>query len=538
MDGWLIVNHSYNCRILRLRLIPTLFSLVLALPILGIFTALLNPHAGSAEVLLHLFNTMLPSYLFTTLIMTIGVAWGVASMGVICAWLVATCDFPGKRVYEWALILPLAMPAYVMAYAYTDFFQFSGPVQSFLRAWLGVSKLTWFPDPRSIWGAICVLSLALYPYVYLLCRTAFLERSPRLIDAARTLGASPWGAFWQVALPMARPATMAGVALALMEALADYGAMSYFGVQTMTTGIYRAWLGMGDRIAAVQLSAALLGVIFLLLMLEHVSRRQMRFAASGQRFRQIKPWRLRGKKAFWASTACAMPMLFGFVLPVVIMAYLALASGEGFQPRYWDWLGNTLFLSTLTALCAVILAVWLAYSARVSKGIWQAIANRMVSLGYAVPGAVLAVGILILLAQLDIAWLLSGSIVILVYAYLARFLSSGLQTVEAGLSKITPSMDASAMSLGSGRWELLRRIHLPLLRRSLLTAGLLVFVDVMKELPATLVLRPFNFDTLAVVTYQLAADERLAEAAWPALTIVLAGLIPVIVLSRAMSQDK
>ena len=538
MDGWLIVNHSYNCRILRLRLIPTLFSLVLALPILGIFTALLNPHAGSAEVLLHLFNTMLPSYLFTTLIMTIGVAWGVASMGVICAWLVATCDFPGKRVYEWALILPLAMPAYVMAYAYTDFFQFSGPVQSFLRAWLGVSKLTWFPDPRSIWGAICVLSLALYPYVYLLCRTAFLERSPRLIDAARTLGASPWGAFWQVALPMARPATMAGVALALMEALADYGAMSYFGVQTMTTGIYRAWLGMGDRIAAVQLSAALLGVIFLLLMLEHVSRRQMRFAASGQRFRQIKPWRLRGKKAFWASTACAMPMLFGFVLPVVIMAYLALASGEGFQPRYWDWLGNTLFLSTLTALCAVILAVWLAYSARVSKGIWQAIANRMVSLGYAVPGAVLAVGILILLAQLDIAWLLSGSIVILVYAYLTRFLSSGLQTVEAGLSKITPSMDASAMSLGSGRWELLRRIHLPLLRRSLLTAGLLVFVDVMKELPATLVLRPFNFDTLAVVTYQLAADERLAEAAWPALTIVLAGLIPVIVLSRAMSQDK
>jgi len=538
MDGWLIVNHSYNCRILRLRLIPTLFSLVLALPILGIFTALLNPHAGSAEVLLHLFNTMLPSYLFTTLIMTIGVAWGVASMGVICAWLVATCDFPGKRIYEWALILPLAMPAYVMAYAYTDFFQFSGPVQSFLRAWLGVSKLTWFPDPRSIWGAICVLSLALYPYVYLLCRTAFLERSPRLIDAARTLGASPWGAFWQVALPMARPATMAGVALALMEALADYGAMSYFGVQTMTTGIYRAWLGMGDRIAAVQLSAALLGVIFLLLMLEHVSRRQMRFAASGQRFRQIKPWRLRGKKAFWASTACAMPMLFGFVLPVVIMAYLALASGEGFQPRYWDWLGNTLFLSTLTALCAVILAVWLAYSARVSKGIWQAIANRMVSLGYAVPGAVLAVGILILLAQLDIAWLLSGSIVILVYAYLARFLSSGLQTVEAGLSKITPSMDASAMSLGSGRWELLRRIHVPLLRRSLLTAGLLVFVDVMKELPATLVLRPFNFDTLAVVTYQLAADERLAEAAWPALTIVLAGLIPVIVLSRAMSQDK
>jgi iron(III) transport system permease protein len=458
-------------------------------------------------------------------------------MGIITAWLVATCDFPGKRIYEWALILPLAMPTYVMAYAYTDFFQFSGPIQSFLRELLGVAKLDWFPEPRSVWGAICVLSLALYPYVYLLCRTAFLERSPRLMDAARTLGAGPWRAFWQVALPMARPATMAGVALALMEAVADYGAMSYFGVQTMTTGIYRAWLGMGDRIAAVQLSAALLGVIFLLLMLEHASRRQMRFASSGQRFRQIKPWQLDGKKAFWASLACALPMIFGFILPVIIMAYLAFTSNEGLNARYWSWLGNTLTLSTLTAILAVVIAVWLAYSARLAKGGLQLLANRMVSLGYAVPGAVLAVGILILLAQFDLAWFLSGSFVVLIYAYLTRFLSSGLQTVEAGLSKITPSMDASAMSLGSTKFELLTRIHLPLLRRSLLTAGLLVFVDVMKELPATLVLRPFNFDTLAVITYQLASDERLAEAAWPALTIVLAGLIPVVILSRAMSKD-
>ena len=502
-----------------------------------IFAALFGPQSSGGDVLLHLITTVLPGYAWTTLLLAIGVAWGVASMGIITAWLVATCDFPGKRIYEWALILPLAMPTYVMAYAYTDFFQFSGPIQTFLRDLLGVERLPWFPEPRSLWGAICVLSLALYPYVYLLCRTAFLERSPRLIEAARTLGAGPWGAFWQVALPMARPATMAGVALALMEAVADYGAMSYFGVQTMTTGIYRAWLGMGDRVAAVQLSAALLGVIFLLLMLEHASRRQMRFASSGQRFRQIKPWQLDGKKAFWASLACALPMIFGFVLPVIIMAYLALTSNEGLNARYWSWLGNTMTLSTLTAILAVVVAVWLAYSARLAKGGLQLLANRMVSLGYAVPGAVLAVGILILLAQFDLAWFLSGSFVVLIYAYLTRFLSSGLQTVEAGLSKITPSMDASAMSLGSSKFELLTRIHLPLLRRSLLTAGLLVFVDVMKELPATLVLRPFNFDTLAVITYQLASDERLAEAAWPALTIVLAGLIPVVILSRAMSKD-
>jgi iron(III) transport system permease protein len=536
--NWLrIDNHSYNYPILRPRITPILLSLVLALPILGIFAALLNPQSSSGEVLWHLINTVLPGYAWTTLVLALGVTVGVASMGIVTAWLVATCEFPGKRLFEWALILPLAMPTYVMAYAYTDFFQFSGPIQTLLRDLLGVDRLPWFPEPRSLWGAICVLSLALYPYVYLLCRTAFLERSPRLIEAARTLGAGPWGAFWQVALPMARPATMAGVALALMEAVADYGAMSYFGVQTMTTGIYRAWLSMGDRMAAVQLSAALLGIIFLLLLLEHASRRKMRFAASGQRFRQIKPWRLQGKKAFWASLACFLPLLFGFIMPVIIMAYLAITSGESLNERYWSWLGNTITLSTITAICAVAIAVWLAYSARLAKGGLQQIVNRMVSLGYAVPGAVLAVGILVLLGQLDIAWLISGSVVVLVYAYLTRFLSSSLQTVEAGLSKITPSMDASAMSLGSGRWELLRKIHLPLLRRSLLTAGLLVFVDVMKELPATLVLRPFNFDTLAVVTYQLASDERLAEAAWPALTIVLAGLLPVIILSRAMSKD-
>jgi iron(III) transport system permease protein len=536
--NWLrINNHSYNYPILRPRITPILLSLVLALPILGIFAALLNPQTSSSGVLWHLINTVLPGYAWTTLLLALGVTVGVASMGIITAWLVATCEFPGKRLFEWALILPLAMPTYVMAYAYTDVFQFSGPIQTLLRDLLGVDRLPWFPEPRSLWGAICVLSLALYPYVYLLCRTAFLERSPRLIEAARTLGASPWGAFWQVALPMARPATMAGVALALMEAVADYGAMSYFGVQTMTTGIYRAWLNMGDRMVAVQLSAVLLGIIFLLLLLEHASRRKMRFATSGQRFRQIKPWRLQGRKAFWASLACLLPLLFGFILPVIIMAYLAFSSGESLNERYWNWLGNTITLSTLTAICAVAIAVWLAYTARLAKGGLQQIVNRMVSLGYAVPGAVLAVGILVLLGQLDIAWLISGSVVVLVYAYLTRFLSSSLQTVEAGLSKITPSMDASAMSLGSGRWELLSKIHLPLLRRSLLTAGLLVFVDVMKELPATLVLRPFNFDTLAVVTYQLASDERLAEAAWPALTIVLAGLLPVIILSRAMSKD-
>jgi iron(III) transport system permease protein len=233
-----------------------------------------------------------------------------------------------------------------------------------------------------------------------------------------------------------------------------------------------------------------------------------------------------------------LPLLFGFVLPVIIMAYLAITSGQALSERYGIWLSNTLILASITAIAGVLIAVWLAYSARMARGRLQEWINRMVSLGYAVPGTVLAVGVLILVGLFDLSWLLSGSVVVLIYAYLTRFLSSGLQTVEAGLSKITPNMDASAKSLGAGRVELLQRVHLPLLRRSLLTAGLLIFVDVMKELPATLVLRPFNFDTLAVITYQLAADERLAEAAWPALTIVLVGLIPVIILSRAMSRDR
>ena len=510
---------------------------MLALPVIGIVAALVQPTLGS-DVLSHLFSTVLPDYALTTAILLLGVAWGVASMGIICAWLVATCDFPGKRFFEWALILPLAMPTYVMAYAYTDFFQFTGPIQTALRHLLAVDRLTWFPEPRSLWGAMCVLSLALYPYVYLLCRMAFLERSPRLIEAARTLGAGPLRAFSDVALPMARPAVIAGVALALMEAVADYGAVSYFGIQTMTTGIYRAWLSLGDKTAAIQLSALLLLVIFVLLLVEQASRTKMRFANNTQRFLGITTWQLQGTRAYLASLACALPLIFGFLLPTGILIHLIMREGYFSSERYLTWLTNTIGLAGITAITGVVIAIGLAYAARMTRGKWHTLVNRAVSMGYAVPGAVLAVGILVLLGQFGLTWMLSGSVVVLVYAYLTRFLSSGLQTVEAGLTKITPNMDASAMSLGASQVEILRRVHIPLLRRSALTAGLLIFVDVMKELPATLVLRPFNFDTLAVITYQLAADERLAEAAWPALTIVLAGLAPVILLSRAMSADR
>ncbi|GAA0492007.1 MULTISPECIES: iron ABC transporter permease [Pigmentiphaga] len=517
----------------------------IALPIVSLLWSVSNADAGARDILAHLAGTVLPGYVATSLLLMAAVGAGAAVVGVATAWVVAAHDFPGRRVYEWALILPLAMPTYVMAYAFTDFFQFSGPVQTLLRDLTGQPRLPWFPAIRSWYGAALVFIFAFYPYVYLLTRTAFLERSPRLSEAARTLGCGPARAFFAVVLPLARPAAVAGITLVLMETLADYGAVSYFGVQTFTTGIYRAWLSMGDRIAAAQLASALLAFVFVLVWLERRSRTRLRFHAGAQRHEQA-PRRLSGRRAVWANLVCLVPLTLGFLLPVAIMLRFAAQDFHVIDwNRYAMWLGNTLRLAATTSVLAVVLALGLAYAARLAPGRLVRAANSVAGMGYAVPGAVLAVGLLILVGALDgrlEAWgwsfqgTLTGTLTLLVYAYLVRFLAVALQTTEAGLAKITPSLDASARSLGAGTWELLARVHQPLLRRSLLTAALLVFVDVMKELPATLVLRPFNFDTLAVITDHLAADERLGEAAVPALTIVLAGLLPVIVLARAISR--
>ena len=516
----------------------------IAIPILGLLLSVLITDSQARDILSHLAATVLPSYVATSLALMACVGTGAAVVGIAAAWVVAAYDFPGRRVYEWALILPPAMPTYVMAYALTDFFQFSGPVQTLLREVTGRPALPWFPAIRSWYGAALVFIFAFYPYVYLLARTAFLERSPGLAEAARTLGCGPARAFFTVVLPLARPAAVAGVTLVLMETLADYGAVSYFGVQTFTTGIYRAWLSMGDRIAASQLAAALLVFVFVLVWLERRSRTRLRFHAGAHK-RPPTPKRLTGRSVAWAHLTCLLPLTMGFLLPVAIMLRMAFRDLDAVNwSRYADWLSNTLQLAATTSVLAVAVAVALAYAARLAPGRVVRLANGIAALGYAVPGAVLAVGLLVVVGALD-RWLESiggwqtaftGTLTLLIYAYLVRFLAVALQTVEAGLAKITPALDASARTLGATSWELLVRVHQPLLRRSLLTAALLVFVDVMKELPATLVLRPFNFDTLAVITDQLASDERLGEAAVPALTIVLAGLLPVIVLARAISR--
>ncbi len=535
-----------------LLLVCIVVAVLAALPVASVGLNLFV--GGTSATWSHLSQTVLPEYILNSALLCLGVGTGIALMGVSTAWLTAMHDFPGRRFFEWALVLPLAMPAYVLAYVYTDFLQFVGPVQTWLRDTFGWSYGDyWFPDVRTLPGAMLMFMCVLYPYVYLLARAAFLERASGMLEAARTLGMGPWQAFFRVSLPLARPAIVAGVALALMETLADYGTVAYFAVNTFTTGIYRAWFSLGDRVAAAQLAAMLLAFVLFLLMIERVSRGRARYHNTTGRNRPMAGARLNGPAALVALFACLLPLLIGFVLPAILLLRMALTEGDAqFGERFLILSRNSFMLAGITAAIAVLLAVLLAYGARLSKRPLARGLNRLVGLGYAVPGAVIAVGVLIPVTRLDNwlaaqwqAWfdynpglILTGGIAALVYAYLVRFLAVALHTVEDSLAKITPNMDDAARCLGYRQGETLRRVHAPMLRGSLLTAGLLVFVDVMKELPATLVMRPFNFDTLATQAYTLASDERLAEASTAALAIVAVGLLPLIALSRQIAASR
>jgi iron(III) transport system permease protein len=525
-------------------------------PLLGVLASFTDLPA-SLETLQHLAATVIPRAALETALLVALVALGVIVLGSTSAWLVAAYDFPGRPVFEWALLVPMAMPAYIVAYAYTDFLQFSGPVQGWLRASFGWQRGDyWFPEIRSVPGAALVFTVTLYPYVYLLARTAFLARTASMADAARSLGYSPLRGWLHVNLPMARPAVAAGAALALMETVADYGAASYFGLQTFTTAIYRAWFSLGDRIAASQLASVLLAVVLLLMAFELRARGRARFVSAPNSARPAQRIRLAGGRGLVALLACCLPLVAGFGVPTAILIGLAApAVHELDLVRYLQWLLHSVLLGGGAALIAVAVAVALAYAqrltARGTPAQAVALAARLMNLGYAVPGIVIAVGILLPLAAFDNAldaWmkarfgigtglLVTGSVAALLYAYVVRYFAVAFQPIEAGLARITPAMDASARSLGATAPEVFARVHVPLLTPSLLAAALLVFVDVMKELPATLVLRPFNFDTLAVVAYQLAADERLGEAAIPSLTIVAVGVLPVVLLSRAIARS-
>ncbi|HEX5804908.1 MAG TPA: iron ABC transporter permease [Macromonas sp.] len=521
------------------------FALLLVLPVLAVLSAWLQANAQTLDVLQQMAQTVLPAYSITSVQLCLAVAAGVVLVGTAAAGMVTLFDFPGRRLFEWALLLPLAMPAYVVAYAYTDFLQFSGPLQTFLRDTFGWRGRV-FPEVRNVSGAVWVFTFTLYPYVYLLVRTALSERAAHLMEAARMLGAPLSRRVREVALPLARPAVAAGVALALMETLADFGVSSYFGIQTFTAGIYKAWLVMDDRLAAAQLATLLLAVVALLLWLEQRAQHRLRFVSQrGGRAggTESQPVCLRGARRFGAWLVCGLPVLFGFVLPVLFMLRPLLG---GWQELPWSgfvqWAGNSLRLAGISAVLTTAAALLLGFAVRRAVVGAQPVA-RLVGLGYAVPGAVIVVGLLLPVGWLQTLapqsqfgyWVTATSLGIL-WAYMVRFTAVALQSVQSGYARIPPNLDESARMLGTPAWGVLARVHWPLLRRSTAVALLLVFVDVMKELPATLVLRPFNSDTLAVMTYQLARDERLGEAALPALTLVLVGLVPVVLLSRTLRR--
>jgi iron(III) transport system permease protein len=517
---------------------------VLSLPVLAVILSWAQFNAEAGGILSQMLQTVLPDYAWTSFLLCVLVALGVGVVGAATASAVTLFNFPGRRVFEWALLLPLAMPAYVMAYAYTDFLQYSGPLQNGLRSAFGWQGRL-LPEVRSLGGAVLVFTAALYPYVYLLARTALSERASHLMEAARLLGAPLGRRIRTVALPLARPAVAAGVALALMETLADFGVSSYFGIQTFTAGIYKAWLSMDNRIAAAQLATVLLLVVALLLRMEHSAQKRMRFAASrGARagLADAAPVQLRGGRAVLAWAVCATPIALGFVFPVLFMLRPLV---QGWENLLWDkflgWTLNSFYLSSFSAVLATALALALSFAVRRKPSAMTRGAVQLAGLGYAVPGAVIVVGLLLpvgwlqsVAPQTGAGYWVTGTVLGIVWAYMVRFSAVALQTLQSGYSRIPLSFDDSARMLGSGGAGLLGRVHWPLLKKSVAVAGLLVFVDVMKELPATLVLRPFNSDTLAVVTYQLARDERLGEAALPALVLVLVGLLPVALLSRTL----
>jgi iron(III) transport system permease protein len=527
-----------------------LIAAAVALPVLVVLSRLLVP---SGDIWAHLASTVLAGYVSNTVLLGAGVALGTLVVGTGTAWLVTMCTFPGRSVLAWLLLLPLAAPAYIVAYAYTDLLQYAGPVQSALRDAFGWARQDyWFPEIRSLGGAIVVMTLVLYPYVYLLARAAFLDQSACAFDVGRTLGRTAWGCFFQVAIPLARPALAGGVALAVMESLADFGTVQYFGVPTFTTGIYRTWFALGEPVAAAQLASALMLIVMLVLVLERLSRGRARYEHTSA-IRDWHPFHLSGARALACSLACALPVVLGFLLPVGILLEMTVRSGDaGLGERFIDLAASSFALAALAAALTVTLALVIGYGLRLQPTPPMRLAARIAGLGYAIPGAVIAIGVLLPFTSFDNAvdgWmraafgvstglLISGSLAILVFAYLVRFLAVALNTVEAGLTKINQSFDDAARVLGEGRTGALLRVHVPILKGSVLTAGIMVFVDVLKELPATLILRPFNFETLAVRVYRFASDERLAEASSAALAIVAVGLVPVVVLSLAIASSR
>lgn len=529
-----------------------LVACVFALPVIAVLVLAAGP---GEDIWQHLAATVLPGALADTLLLLAGAGSVTLVMGTTAAWLVTMYRFPGRALADRLLVLPLAMPAYIVAYAFAELLDYAGPVQSTLRSVFGFTRPQdyMFPDIRSLGGAIAVFSAALYPYVYLTARASFVQQSVCVLEVARTLGRTAPGAFWAVALPMARPALAAGVALVLMECLNDLGAVQYLGVETLTSSIYATWMQRSNLAGAAQLASVMLGLVFVLLVLERAARGGARTHDTTGRYRAIPFETLDGWRGWLAFAAVITPFLIGFVAPLLVLARHALTHfEEGLGDGFLAAAANSLVLAGSVSLVAVALALFFGYAARIAKNAVTDGAQRMAATGYALPGTVLAIGVMIPLAAFDNAidaWmleafgiktglLLSGSLFAVTMALVIRFLAVALGSIEAGFNRISPSLDAAGRTLGASAFTIMTRVHIPMLAPALGAAALLVFVDAMKELPATLLMRPFNFETLATHVYSLAAAERFEAAALGAITIVVIGLLPVLLLHRTIAEGR
>ena len=497
---------------------------------------------GEQAIWQHLFDTKLDRLAVNTFVLIIGVGFGVVFLGVSLAWLTTLCDFPGRRFFEWALMLPLAIPGYVMAFVFLGMLNFSGPIQTFLRGQFGPE--TWFPDVQGAMGVIIILSLVLYPYVYMLARSAFLNQGRNLMDAGRILGLSRQQAFFRVAIPVARPAIIAGLALALMETLADFGAVSVFNYDTFTTAIYDAWYGLFNLTVAAQLASLLLLFVGVTLILEKQSRANARYTQDGGN-RSNAVYQLSGRSALAANLYCSLVMFIAFLVPLAQLVSWMFEAGFGEQDgRFLGFLGHTLGLGIIAGLITVAVAMLLAFVKQLPGSTitqrWSDFSIRLATLGYALPGSVLAVGIMLGFTFIDrsLGTLLGSSVIALIIAYCCRFLAVAYSPLDAGLEQIKPSIIDAARSLGARPGRLLRQIYLPLLRPGLIAAFTIVLVDVMKEMPATLIMRPFGWDTLAVRIYSMTTEGQWERAALPAVTLILIGLVPVYLLIRTAGDRR
>lgn len=525
-------------------------ALLLGLPVIAL---LFSAFSAEGELFRHLADTVLLDYLGNTLGLVVGVVLLSLLFGVPTAWLVAMCQVPGRRALQWALMLPMAMPSYIVAYVYTDLLDYSGPLQAGLRALFGWNSPAdyWFPAIRSLGGAAWVLALVLFPYVYLLARASFLEQSVSLIHSSRLLGCTPWQSFRRLSLPLARPAIMVAVSLVAMETLADFATVHFFAINTLTTAVYDTWLGYGSLATAAKLSCLMLLAVVLLIALERRSRSRQQVFQKSMGHEQPLRYPLKGMSRALAAFWCWGLVLAGFGLPFVILLDYGVRYFElSWTPEFARFAGNSLAISALTALLAMGIALLLGFFRRLDGGIRSLLPLRIAAMGYAMPGTVLAIGVLVPLTALDFAindlaeWLgrqgpgllLTGTITAIVFGYLVRFVAIAIGSVESSMGKISPSLDMAARSLGQGDGGMLRRVHLPLVRRGLFAGAMLVFIESMKELPAALLLRPFNFDTLATHVYQFVSDEMLERGALGAIVIVLVGLLPLIWVNRTLDS--